>query len=135
MYTYLFMLEFVVHALVFTVYNYVLCGYLPPYRVWKDNFHQKWTVLLSQSAIITYLSLRNCHLVLNFACYLACHIILPLCDIITTLQRCVHLITYSCVDMCEHTNQYESCDHPKQMLLWYLAILLTTYDHYLLIPV
>ena len=29
----------------------------------------------------------------------------------------VNVFTYSCIDMCEHTNHIRSHDHPKQMLL------------------
>ena len=31
--------------------------------------------------------------------------------------------TYSCADMCRCTNQYWSCDHPKQMLPQFLSAL------------
>ena len=48
---------------------------------------------------------------------------LLLCDAITSIYKHVCLIMYSCVDMCEHTNQYRSCDQPNQMLLYVLAIL------------
>ena len=61
---------------------------------------------------------------------MSCYLYVMLLQI---FYRCVHLITYSCVDMCEHTNQYRSCDHPKQMLLWCLAIILPTHDcHFIL---
>ena len=50
---------------------------------------------------------------------------LLLYDAITSVYAHAHLITYSCVDMCECTNQVRSCDHPKQMLLLLIAILST----------
>ena len=94
----------------------------------KRQFSSRCTVLLSWSVIIACSLLRKCKWVLSFACYLACHVMLLLCDATAHIYKHVHLITYSCVDMCEHTYQYGSCDHPKQTLLWCSAILLTSYD-------
>ena len=43
---------------------------------------------------------------------------LLLYDAIPSVYTGEHFITYSCVDMCEHTNQVRSHDHSKQTLLY-----------------
>ena len=43
---------------------------------------------------------------------------LPLYDAITSVYTLAYFTTYSCVDMCECTNQVWSHDHPKHMLLY-----------------
>ena len=41
--------------------------------------------------------------------------------------------TYSCFDTCEHTNQYGSCDHPKQMFPCCLSALVSL-ENTILLP-
>ena len=48
---------------------------------------------------------------------------LLLYDAITSIYTQAHFTAYSCVDVCECTNQVSSCDHPTQMLLLLIAIL------------
>ena len=63
----------------------------------------------------------NVHLIL---CYVHTHCIVRyLYNIIAILEHMYISHTYSCVDMCECTNQYWSHDHPKQMLPQFLSTL------------
>ena len=41
---------------------------------------------------------------------------LLLYDVIKSVYTHEHFITYSCVDMCEHTNDIRSHDHPTQTI-------------------
>ena len=60
------------------------------------------------------LSFQKFCLIFNFLDQLACHLRLFLSYVITIVCTHAHFTTYSCVDMCKHTNHIRLHDHPTQ---------------------